>query len=556
MTVDATGETGACTLRGAIEAVNTNNSGTPCGPVLGGAATPINLPANTYTPFDGQLQVAAGANIEIVGASINDPLTTVIDATTNINPHRVFEVLAGGQLKLTGLQVTGGRTLNGAPSATFGNSASPGAGILNRGSLTLDHVVLSGNVTGAGGDGGNGGTASDHHGYDAGRGGDGGGIYNWPGASLTITSSTISGNGTGPGGDGGNGGEGIGGGFAEGGPGGDGNRSGDGGGIWNGGSVLITDSTISGNFTGLGGKGGDGGPGAASTKGGDGGDSYSSGYKRYEECGCYSAIPGVSGGGAIFNAGSLTMTNSTVSQNRTGDGGTGGNAGLGGLDQNQNAKPGSHGGWGGSGGFGGAIYSAFANTNLSNVTLSGNFTGDGGTGGAGPATGSLGPGPGGYGGDGGAIWAAGARSGYYVPLTHVTISLNTVGSGGQPGAPGVPPDGGGPFPGTAGVRGIGSGVATGGRFDTGGTSVNLKNTIIANNGLGDRFELRGSGAAPTNYSDLGGNVTWGGATCPGLSADPMLGLLQDNGGPTDDDAPRVRELCNRPRAGGLLCRDH
>jgi Bacterial Ig-like domain (group 3) len=546
MNVTSTGDSGDCSLRTAINAINDNNSGTACGAVLSGQFTPVNLPANTYTPTDGQLQIKSGAKVEIIGASINDPLTTVIDATTNVLPHRVFEVLAGGQLKLIGLQVTGGRTLNAAPSSNYGISAEPGAGILNRGYTTLDHVVLSDNLTGVGGAGGDGGLASDHHGFDAGWGGDGGGIYNLSGASLSITSSTIRDNGTGGGGQGGTGAMGVNGNgqFANGGPGGDGGKPGSGGGIWNQGSVTISNSTLSGNFTGRGGNGGNGGQGAGPKtegqitfgpgSGGDGGDGGSAGYSKYEYCVCYSTIPGVYGGGGIFNTGggSMTITNSTISGNNTGAGGNGGGAGVGGPDQNQHSRTGSHGGFAGSGGFGGAIYSAFANTSLTNVTLSGNLTGDGGIGGNGPTTGSLGPGPGGYGGDGGAIWAAGARSGYNVTLTHVTISKNTLGSAGPGGAPGAPPEGNPVSNGTPGIRGIGSGVATGGRYDTYGSSVQLKNTIIANNGLVSDSNCVDSGAAPSNFADLGGNVTWGGTTCPGTSADPMLGLLQDNGGPT------------------------
>ncbi len=551
MTVTSTGEGGSCSLRMAIDAVNNGTAGSPCGAVAGGGAvTQINLPANTYTPTDAQLQVKAGAKIEIVGANINNPHMTVIDPTTNISPHRVFEVLAGGQLKLTGLEVTGGRTLNGADGQFYGDSADQGAGILNRGSVTLDHVTLTGNFTGAGGAGGNGGFNSDHRGYPAGLGGNGGGISNLNGASLTITSSTISGNGTGRGGNGGNGGDGVNGSgnFAKGGPGGAGGQSGDGGGIWNQGTVSITNSTVSGNFTGRGGNGGDGGRGAGpltdggttfgSGAGGDGGDGGSSGYKRYEYCQCYSSIPGMTGGGGISNTGGgvLTITNSTISGNSTGAGGNGGGAGVGGPDQNGHSVTGSHGGFAGSGGFGGGIYTAFGKTTLTNVTMSGNVAGDGGTGGNGPTTGSLGPGPGGYGGHGGAIWAAGAKSPYFVALTHVTISKNTAGDGGPAGAPGAPPSGSGPFPGTPGVRGIGTGIAIGGRYDPAGTSVSLKNTIVTDNGLVTDSNCTETSATPTNYADLGGNLT-NGTTCPGTNGNAMLGLLQNNGGPTQTMLP-------------------
>ena len=546
MTVTSTGETGACTLRGAIEAVNTNNSGTACGSVLSDGLTPINLPANTYTPSDGQLQVTSGAKLEIIGASINDPASTVIDAT---GPGRVFEILSGAQVKLTGLKVTGGQTANGTNGSSYGQyggSAENGGGILNKGSLTLDHVLVTANFTGNGGSGADGVSDAQSDGKGGGGGGRGGGIYNNAGASLSVTASTISGNGTGDGGDGGTGGIGVGGlgHYPQGGQGGGGGPPGSGGGIYNAGSATISTSTLSGNFTGRGGNGGNGGQGAgpfddgmghtfSSGRGGSGGDGGSASYSRYEYCGCYQPYS-ILGGGGIANVegGSLTMTASTVSGNNTGAGGNGGGAGVGGPDYNGHSVTGSHGGFAGSGGVGAGLWTSFGTAILTNVTFSGNFTGDGGVGGNGPTSGSLGPGPGGYGGDGGAIWAYGARSPYYVQLIHVTISKNSLGDAGPAGAPGAPPEGSGPFPGAPGVRGKGSGIAVGGRYDPSGTSVYLKNTIIANNGLVSDANCVDSGASPTNYSDQGGNLTWAGTTCPGTSADPMLGLLQDNGGPT------------------------
>ena len=58
MTVTSTGEGGTCSLRAAIEAVNTHNGATGCGPLAASGATPIHLAANTYTPFDGQIPVS------------------------------------------------------------------------------------------------------------------------------------------------------------------------------------------------------------------------------------------------------------------------------------------------------------------------------------------------------------------------------------------------------------------------------------------------------------------------------------------------------------------
>jgi hypothetical protein len=79
---------------------------------------------------------------------------------------------------------------------------------------------------------------------------------------------------------------------------------------------------------------------------------------------------------------------------------------------------------------------------------------------------------------------------------------------------------------------VGSGIAVGGRYDPAGSSVRLKNSIIADNGLPSDSNCADSGASPSNYFDQGGNLTWAGTTCPGISADPKLGPLQDNGGPT------------------------
>lgn len=55
-------------------------------------------------------------------------------------------------------------------------------------------------------------------------------------------------------------------------------------------------------------------------------------------------------------------------------------------------------------------------------------------------------------------------------------------------------------------------------------TVMLKNTIVANSLAGGNC----SGA----IADGSGNLTYPDATCPGIDADPRLGILQDNGGPT------------------------
>jgi hypothetical protein len=52
----------------------------------------------------------------------------------------------------------------------------------------------------------------------------------------------------------------------------------------------------------------------------------------------------------------------------------------------------------------------------------------------------------------------------------------------------------------------------------------LKNTIVANSPLGENC----SGV----IDDGGGNLSYPDTSCPGINANPALGLLQDNGGPT------------------------
>ena len=53
----------------------------------------------------------------------------------------------------------------------------------------------------------------------------------------------------------------------------------------------------------------------------------------------------------------------------------------------------------------------------------------------------------------------------------------------------------------------------------------LKNTIVANSPAG--------GNCCGTITDGGGNLSYPDTTCPGINADPILGPLQNNGGPTE-----------------------
>ncbi|MBN8870927.1 MAG: Ig-like domain repeat protein [Solirubrobacterales bacterium] len=547
MTVSSTGESG-CSLRAAIQAVADDNSGTSCGDVVSGGPTPINLAANTYTPTNGQILVPAGVNVEINGDNVNNPLTTVIDGTGGV-AGRVFEIANGATVKMSGLTVTGGHAFDGGPATSLYSaySGQNGGGIFNQGSLTLDHVVVTANHAGDGGDGWNGGI--EESGGGAGYGGGGGGIYNADNASLAINDSVISDNVAGQGGDGGDGGAGVNasGHNASGRSGGDGGPGGSGGGIFNSnfGSLSIDRTTIKHNFSGRGGNGGAGHQGAGGngtfTSGGNGGSGGDGGDNGKAYCsGCSNTFTDEArGGGGVYNLGSATLTNSTVSGNGTGAGGLGGPSGPGGQDTSGTFRASGSAGNGGGGGRGGGLLNGSwhqGEMTLINLTITGNQTGDGGTGGGGPlGASSLGGGPGGFGGDGGGIWAQGSHD-HSTTVTHLTIAKNFLGSKGL--------GGGGQDAGIPGGRGIGAGIAAGGRYNPGGSGIYMKRTLVVSNGnsaLGDKNCIQYQNIDNYHeFSDQGNNLSYpnDGSLCFGLTnVDPQLGLLGDHGGPTETMVP-------------------
>ncbi|MGI9429135.1 MAG: choice-of-anchor Q domain-containing protein, partial [Bythopirellula sp.] len=209
-----------------------------------------------------------------------------------------------------------------------GGRGGDGGGVFSSGGdLTVLSSTISGNSTGRGGNGGSGGDGADGpdgeaggDGGNGGSGGYGGGVFS-DGGNLVITNSTISGNSTGAGGLSGSGGDGgqpeatgVGG---RGGHGGDGGYGGDGGGIYSSvGRLTITNSTISGNFTGLGRDGAGGGIGGLGALGGNGGDGGNGG----------------SGGGIYSFEYPIAVTSSTITGNLANAGGSAGAAASGGFD--------------------------------------------------------------------------------------------------------------------------------------------------------------------------------------------------------------------------------
>ena len=231
----------------------------------------------------------------------------------------------------------GGNTGGNGGSGTAGTNAFGGA-VYNQGNSVFINCLFltnaaTGGAGGAGGAGGNGNNTGGAGGNGGNGGiGQGGAIYNL--GTLLVSNCTIAGNAAagGAGGVGGTNGSGA---FASypgaGGAGG----VGEGAGIHNAGQVTIVNTTLNQNAS-LGGtsqKGG--GPTGSSQNGGPG------------------ANGGSSLGGGIFNAGTNALINCTFFANNAtgGIGGDGGNGSTGGL---------STGGTGGNGGnaFGGGIYNA------------------------------------------------------------------------------------------------------------------------------------------------------------------------------------------------------
>lgn len=164
---------------------------------------------------------------------------------------RIFTVIAGATVNISGLKVTGGYTADG----TDNPPAVSGGGIHNSGTLNLTSVTVSGNHSGVG--------FPREFGFGT-FGGDGGGILNTLGATLSLLNCTVSNNETGRGGNGLSG------------------TAGSGGGIHNSGTLNIINSTIAGNRT------------------GDTGDS---------------GIQGKGAGILNASTGVITLTGSTIAQN-------------------------------------------------------------------------------------------------------------------------------------------------------------------------------------------------------------------------------------------------
>jgi hypothetical protein len=382
---------GQVSLRSAIQAANSTSGGDT-----------IELPAGTFTltrAGAGEDLAATGDldllhDVTLQGAGGSD---TIVDAN---HLDRAFDVANGVNVELDDLAVMNGQ------------ASDFGGGIRNAGSLTLDDVILSNNTV-------------------QGRNSFGGGIYNT--GTLDIDATTISNNqalGTagsfGPdnGGGGGGGGMGAGGGMFN-----------DGGTVTITASTFASNTARGGNgqfganaTDGFGGSGGGaGGFGGGGTSIGSGGTGGDGGYGGGGGGGGSATIgSGGSGGFGGFGGGGGGGGSAFGSNGNGGQGGSlGGMGGAGGL-----TLSGSEGGGGGGGaGAGGGLYNRAGSLSLTNVTVSDNTAAGGNGGGVSSGTGAS-PGQGGDGAGGGIFVEGGTAT-----LLSVTVAGNStkVGAGGGNG---------------------------------------------------------------------------------------------------------------------------
>jgi hypothetical protein len=402
------------------------------------------------------IQVAAGTypevlivskSLTIMGAGIKSTIIDNGDAgigVSVINESSVvqisyFTIQHGDSLTLGGgINNAGSLTLTRS-TVTANNSATGGGGVYNTGTMKINSSTISSNITS----------------------GSSGGIYN--AGSLTLTGSTVTLNNPYGGG-------------------------GEGGGIYNAGTMTIRATTLSNNSTGS----------------------------------------GAVNGAGIYNSGSLTLKNSTISGNggpnplgNLGGGvnnGSTGNAALIGDTINTNGSS--------TATYGAGVYNAGVLT-LRNTTINGNSAYNGG--GIFVQSGTLNlmsstvTGSSSY--DGGGISIIGGT----LTLTDSTVSGNN--------AAGF---GGGVY-GTAGTATLKSSTISGnnaidggGVANVGNLAVTLQNTVISEG-------TSGANCYGPGFTSSGYNLSSDGS-CPLSSTgdlnntDPLLGPLQNNGGPTQTQA--------------------
>ncbi len=305
-------------LVGAIDAANGYGGGTVTINLTPGCTYYIPEPAWDYDNYGNKIYTDSGFwKINNTYGHDNALIVEGNGATITRSPgagrFRFFDIGYLGDVTLKNLTLTGGQAAH-ARSDGYQHSAlsgQDGGAIQNDGYLALDNVTITGNSSGNGENGDDGGSGS---GDPAGSGGRGGGIFN--SGHLTVTNSTISGNVTGQGGNGGNG-------LTNGGQAGSG---GDGGGIFSLGTLSVASSTIIDNSTGWSGGAGSGiyggQPGQRGSGGGIGGQGSITVTSTLFSNNSVAGLIGSQGGAIGLNqAATLAVTNSTFVGNTAWRGG-------------------------------------------------------------------------------------------------------------------------------------------------------------------------------------------------------------------------------------------
>jgi CSLREA domain-containing protein len=458
-------------------------------------------------PDDGQITLreaiqAANRDVSIDGSTAGAGADTI----------QFDEGIAGG---IVDLQLIGGTTLGRNAFEITSDITIQGSGetikiqgpnepILGGGGIRLFYVSSTGRlalsqVTLANGlaVGGDGGTNFGGGGFGGGGGGGGGGmggaIFNE--GVLSISASTLTGN-TAHGGNGGNGAEDIGAADSGGG--------GGGGGIGGGGGNVLKHNPPGGHGgAGGGGTYGHGGNAPGGTGGGGGSGENESGIQRTGGAGGFGG--GGGGGGKDNNGGNGGFGGGGGGTASDGTATTGGLGGFGGG--NARGAIGTVSGGGGGGGLGGAIFNRGGTVTITNSTISGNRA-VGGAGGAGrtaPLDGEDGQGMG-----GGIFNLEGSLT-----VLNSTVVDNVVNGAGRQ------------------IYQLSVGVVS--------TTV-LNNSILASADVTVHdFEMQsilpgfanssGSNNLIRSPNNFGGGVV--------SNADPLLGALADNGGPTFTHLPQA-----------------
>ena len=247
---------------------------------------------------------------------------------------------------------------------------------------------------------------------------------------------------------------------------------------------------------------------ASGGSGGAGGTNGTAAYAGYAGSGG----AGMEGSGAaVYNANNAIVSACTFSGNI----GQGGSSAAGGTDSNTDGVSGAAGAVSLGGGFCNVSVGLVTNCTFSTNQVTGGNGGDGGTG-----TGTLSNG--GNGGNGG----NGLGGGLYSAGTIAVVNCTFSGNSGVGGTNGV--GGGGPFAGTAGTPGRGHG---GDIADASGT-FSLRNTILgASSGGTNAYDTSSSRITDGGYN-ISSDASLNLSGTSHKNTDPKLGPLADNGGLT------------------------